>query len=218
MFESEKGQFFPYSDTAPRKRFPVVTVSLIVLNVIVFIWSLTNYDNIISTYGFVPANLSILTLFTSMFLHGGIDHIFGNMWYLWIFGDNVEDTLGKLKFLLLYFMSGLSAAFFQYLTNPTSTIPSIGASGAISGVLGCYLLIFPREKVLTSVQYSFVRIPAYVVIGFWFILQLIFGAMSLVGYSGSNVAFWAHVDGFVFGLIFTLFARKRDGYKLKLEF
>jgi membrane associated rhomboid family serine protease len=203
MFMNKKGQFFPYSDTAPRKRFPIITVSLIVLNVVVFVWSLTDYENIISKYGFVPASFSFLTLFTSMFLHGGFDHIFGNMWYLWIFGDNVEDSLGKVKFVLLYFLSGISAAFLQYITDPSSTIPSIGASGAISGVLGSYILLFPQEKVLTNIQYTFVRIPAYIVIGFWFVLQLLFGAMSLAGYSGSNVAFWAHVSGFVAGFLLT---------------
>jgi membrane associated rhomboid family serine protease len=218
MFKSKKGQFFPYSDTAPRKSFPILTVSLIILNVLIFLWSLTDYENIISKYGFVPASFSLLTLFTSMFLHGGFDHIFGNMWYLWIFGDNVEDSLGKVKFLLLYFLSGISAAIFQFITDPSSTIPSIGASGAISGVLGSYILLFPQEKVLTNIQYTFVRIPAYIVIGFWFILQLIFGAMSLAGYSGSNIAFFAHVGGFVFGLIFTRFFVRRKRSRSILEF
>jgi membrane associated rhomboid family serine protease len=203
MLNSKKGQFFPYSDTAPRRKFPILTISLIILNILVFIWSLSDFENIILTYGFIPARFSLLTLFTSMFLHGGLDHLFGNMWYLWIFGDNVEDFLGKTKFLLLYFLSGLSAIFFQYLTDPTSTIPSIGASGAISGVLGAYLLLFPKERILTSVQYAFIRIPAYIVIGFWFLIQFIFGAMSLAGYSGSNIAFLAHVSGFVAGFLLT---------------
>jgi len=139
------------------------------------------------------------------------------MWYLWIFGDNVEDALGKIKFLILYFLSGISAAFLQYLTDPTSTIPSIGASGAISGVLGAYLLLFPKENVLTSVQYSLVRVPAYLVIGLWFVLQLIFGTMSLAGYSGSNIAFWAHVGGFVFGLAFAFLFVDRKKQKIGLE-
>jgi membrane associated rhomboid family serine protease len=218
MLKSNKGQFFPYSDTAPRRKFPILTISLIILNVFIFIWSLSDFENIILTYGFIPAKFSLFSLFTSMFLHGGLDHLFGNMWYLWIFGDNVEDKLGKAKFLLLYFLSGLSAIFFQYLTDPTSTIPSIGASGAISGILGAYLLLFPREKILTSIQYTFIRIPAYIVIGFWFLIQFIFGTASLLGGTGSNIAFWAHVGGFLFGLAFTKLIVKKRRKRLKFEF
>jgi len=218
MLKNNKGQFFPYSDTAPRRKFPILTISLIILNVYIFFWSLTDYERIIFTFGFIPAQFSVFTLFTSMFLHGGLDHLFGNMWYLWIFGDNVEDALGKLKFLLLYFLSGLSAAFFQFLTDPSSTIPSIGASGAISGVLGAYLFLFPKEKVLTSIQYTFVRIPAYIVIGFWFLLQFIFGTITLLGVTGSNIAFWAHIGGFLFGLVFTKLITKKRRRRLKFEF
>ncbi|MEM5766062.1 MAG: rhomboid family intramembrane serine protease [Candidatus Aenigmatarchaeota archaeon] len=217
MFKSRKGQFFPYLDTAPRKSYPILTTSLIVLNVLIFFWSLTDYEKIIYTFGFIPIKFSVLTLFTSMFLHGGLDHLFGNMWYLWIFGDNVEDRLGRIKFILLYFLSGLSAAFFQFLTDPYSTIPSIGASGAISGILGAYLFLFPKEKILTNVQYVLIRVPAYVVIGVWFLIQFIFGTASLLGGIGSNIAFWAHIGGFLFGLAFTkLIVKKRRN--LKLEF
>ncbi|MDI6806473.1 MAG: rhomboid family intramembrane serine protease [Candidatus Aenigmarchaeota archaeon] len=205
----KKGQFFPLSDTAPRKRFPILTITLIVVNVIIFVWSLTDFEFVVSNYGFIPAHFSILnsrsvlTLFTSMFLHGGLDHLFGNMWYLWIFGDNVEDRFGKIKFLFLYFLSGLSAHFFHYITDPASKIPTIGASGAISGILGAYILLFPREKVLSRVGYVFVHIPAYVVIGFWFVIQFIFGTISFLGGIGSGIAFWAHVGGFIFGFILT---------------
>jgi membrane associated rhomboid family serine protease len=143
-----------------------------------------------------------------MFLHGGLDHIFGNMWYLWIFGDNVEDRLGKIKFLLLYFLSGLAAAFAHYIVNPTSKIPTIGASGAISGILGAYILLFPKERVLSRVGYTFVRIPAFIVIGFWFVLQFIFATISFFGFSGSGIAFWAHVGGFIFGFIFTFLLKR----------
>lgn len=207
FFKNRKGQFFPYSDSAPRKTFPILTISLIVINVAIFIWTYflnaNNFDNVISKYGFTPASPSILTLFTSMFLHGGIDHIFGNMWYLWIFGDNVEDRLGRIKFLLLYFASGLFATFAQYITDPSSTLSSIGASGAISGILGAYILLFPKEGVLTGIGYSLVRVPAFVVIGLWFALQFLFGTVSFLGGLGSNIAFWAHVGGFAFGLALT---------------
>jgi len=210
FFKNRKGQFFPYSDSAPRKSLPILTIGLIVLNVSIFLLSyFGDFESIISRYGFVPATPSVLTLFTSMFLHGGFDHIFGNMWYLWIFGDNVEDKFGKIKFLLLYFASGLFATFLQYITDPTSTIPSIGASGAISGVLGAYILLFPREQVLTGIGYSLVRVPAFIVIGFWFVIQFIFGTVSLLGGVGSNIAFWAHIGGFIFGLIFTLIIKRR---------
>lgn len=209
LFKNRKGQFFPISDTAPRKRFPILTITLIILNIIIFIWSLSDFDFVVSNYGFIPAYPSILTLFTSMFLHGGFDHIFGNMWYLWIFGDNVEDKFGKIKFLFLYFLSGLAADLFHYITGPASKMPTIGASGAISGVLGAYLLLYPKEKVLTRWGWSFMHIPAYIVIGFWFVIQFIFATVSLLGGIGSGIAFWAHIGGFVFGLIFTLLFLRR---------
>jgi len=204
-----KAQFSPLYDTAPRKGFPFLTISLIILNVLIFFWSLNDFERIIYQYGFIPANFSFFTIFTCMFLHGGFDHLFGNMWYLWIFGDNVESKLGKMKFLLLYFLSGYFAAFLHFLVDPTSKIPSIGASGAISGILGAYLYFFPKEKILSRVGYTFVHIPAFVVIGFWFLLQLIFGAISLLGFSGSNIAFWAHIGGFLFGFIFSRFLKKK---------
>ncbi|MGC8812723.1 MAG: rhomboid family intramembrane serine protease [Candidatus Aenigmatarchaeota archaeon] len=228
-FKNKKGQFFPYADSAPRKSFPVLTIALIILNVLVFVWSLSSPDipytiegekveipEVYLKYGFIPAAFSffslssVATIFTSMFLHGGIDHIFGNMWYLWIFGDNVEDRLGKLKFLLLYFLSGVAATFLHYITNLSSEIPAIGASGAISGVLGSYLLLFPREGILTRFGYAFVRIPAFIVIGFWFFLQFLFGTISFLGGVGSGIAFFAHVGGFVFGFLFTLLLKKSE--------
>ena len=210
FFKNKKGQFFPYSDSAPRKHFPILVITLIVLNVMIFLWSyFGDFESIIKTFGFIPAFPSVITLFSSMFLHGGIDHIFGNMWYLWIFGDNVEDRFGKIKFLLLYFASGLAATFLQYITDPASTVPSIGASGAISGILGAYIVLFPKERVLTSIGYSFVRVPAYIVIGFWFFIQFIFGAYSLLGGVGSNIAFWAHIGGFIFGLASAFIMRGR---------
>ncbi len=208
MLKNKKGQIFPYADSAPREKFPVLTILLIVINVSVFIWSLGDFENIILTYGFIPAFPSLLTIFTSMFLHGGFDHIFGNMWYLWIFGDNVEDKLGKIKFLLLYFLSGISATFFHFITNFGSKIPAIGASGAISGILGAYMVLFPKEQVLSRVGYAFIRIPAYIVIGFWFFIQFLFASISFLGGIGSGVAFWAHVGGFVFGYFFTFLLKK----------
>lgn len=198
-----KGQFFPYKDENVAKNRPYITWALIAVNVIVFAWSLFNFDYIINTFGFTPANFVIITLFTSMFLHGGLDHIFGNMWYLWIFGDNVEDKFGKVKYIVFYIMAGLAAALTQYLTDPTSTVPTIGASGAISGVLGAYFALFPRVNVRVASYFSTFRIPAWAVIGFWFVLQFILGTVSFLGGVGSGIAFWAHVGGFVFGFAVT---------------
>lgn len=200
--------FFPYKDLNVRGGFPHLVVFIILLNIITFLWSLTDFENIIFTYGFIAASASLLTAFTSMFLHGGFDHIFGNMWYLWIFGDNVEDRFGKLKFSILYLSSGLFASFVQYLTNPSSTVPAIGASGAISGILGAYLILFPRVSVrAVGPFYMRVELPAYFLIGVWFALQLFWGTVSLVGDTGSNIAFWAHIGGFIFGVVAGLIYR-----------
>lgn len=209
-----KGQFFPYKDENVSKRRPYVTYALIAINVIVFFWSLTNFENIIETYGFKPAFASLLTIFTSMFLHGGFGHILGNMWYLFIFGDNVEDSLGRIRYILFYLASGIAATALHFLTNIGSGIPAIGASGAISGVLGAYLVMFPKVRVHVALYYYHGTVPASVMIGFWFALQLVFGAASLLG-QGSGIAFWAHVGGFLFGAAVAWVAgqSKRKSYK-----
>lgn len=194
-----KGQFFPYKDDNVAKTRAYVTYALIAVNVIVFIISLLDYENIINAFGFKPSEFVFITLFTSMFLHGGIDHIFGNMWFLWIFGDNIEDKFGKIKYIVFYVLSGVAATLAHYITNLGSDIPTIGASGAISGVLGAYLALFPKVRVhVASTVYSG-TVPAYYMLGFWFLLQLLFGAVSFVGARGSGIAFFAHVGGFVFG-------------------
>lgn len=197
----------PLRDIVERKRLPIVNVTLIALNIAIFIWSLRNFEAAVFGYGFIPAKWSLFTAFTSMFLHGGLDHLIGNMWYLWIFGDNVEDRFGHAKYLVFYLASGLMAAFVHYLTDPLSKIPTIGASGAISGVLGAYAIFFPKAKVLVLFKLYFTFIPAFIMIGFWFILQLIFGTISLLGGIGSGIAYWAHIGGFVFGLFAGLLYR-----------
>ncbi|MBI1972187.1 MAG: rhomboid family intramembrane serine protease [Candidatus Aenigmarchaeota archaeon] len=207
-----KGQFFPYGDSIKTRDFPIVTVSLILINVLVFLASLSDFENIIYTLGFTPyyfpSLYAVITVFTSMFLHAGFDHIFGNMWYLWIFGDNVEDRLGRLRFLFLYVVSGAAAALVQYATDPSSTTPSIGASGAVSGILGFYMVLFPQARITTSAGYWVGQTPAWLVIGFWFLIQLFFGVATLAGYGGSNVAFWAHIGGFAFGYLAAKLAKK----------
>lgn len=200
-----KGQFIPYKDENVTHKFPIVNTIFIALNIIVFLYSLTNFDQIIAAYGFVPADFALLTLFTSMFLHGGLDHLFGNMLFLHIFGDNVEDKLGRLPYLAFYLLAGIAAAAVHFATDPSSAIPTIGASGAISGVLGAYLVFFPKVKVRTLLGYGFyfhhTKIPASLLIGFWFVMQLVLGGISLLGERGSGIAFFAHIGGFVFGYV-----------------
>lgn len=226
----------PLRDYRPSGSFPIVTVSLIAINAIVFVyqWLLesrpvspfsnaTQGDLFIYSWGVVPREITHgvdlqpyipvpiwLTLITSMFLHGGFLHIAGNMLYLWIFGDNVEEAMGRLRFLLFYLVSGIAAAFAQVMVNPNSTIPMIGASGAISGVLGAYLLLYPYGRVLTlMVFFYFIRmaeLPAIVLLGLWFFLQL---ANASLGQLEGGVAWFAHIGGFLAGAILLFLFKKR---------
>ena len=220
----------PFRDNVPSRTLPIVTVSIILINIAAFIYELSLgdlLDRFLFQYGIVPAavlswpasNLTLLAVtvpfVTSMFLHGGWFHLIGNMWYLWIFGDNVEDRLGHFTFLIFYLLSGLGAGFVQTILNPNAEIPSIGASGAIAGVLGAYLVSYPFAKVLTLVPIfifiQFIEIPAIIVLGLWFVLQFLYGAASLTAATASQggVAWWAHVGGFIIGILLVgLFPRK----------
>lgn len=208
----------PYKDDNPTSIFPFVTLGIIALNIIAYLWELASpagEQQIALSYGAIPYNLltfergqplhPVATIFSSMFLHGGFFHLGGNMLYLWIFGDNIEDRLGHLRFLFFYLLAGIAAAYSHSLMEPDSQIPMIGASGAISGVLGAYLLMFPRARVHTVLFLGFfwqvVRVPTLIVIGFWAIIQFINGIITrgLLGQGG--VAWFAHVGGFLFGLI-----------------
>jgi len=213
-----KAQFFPYKDENVTRGVQHVTIGLILLNTLIFLISLSDFENIILTYGFTPASFTVITIFTSMFLHGGFDHLFGNMWYLYLFGDNVEEKFGSLWYLLFYLCSGVFAILIQWLTDPLSTVPTIGASGAISGILGAYIVLFPKVKVrVIGPFYTTYKVSAMLMIGFWFIMQLMFGAISFVGGTGSGIAFWAHVGGFVFGFITTkIYKRFRSHDKDRL--
>ncbi len=209
----------PFKDDNPTYTVPFVTIGLIIANIIVFIWEITTPmegQQIPVLYGAIPHNLITLksahqlvsplaSVFTSMFLHGGFFHIGGNMLFLWIFGDNIEDALGHLRFLLFYLFSGVVAAYGNALTDPKSMIPMIGASGAISGVLGAYILLFPRARVHTLLFFGFfwqvVRIPAVIVIGFWIVIQIVSGFISAGDIQHGGVAFFAHVGGFLAGLL-----------------
>ena len=204
--------FFPYKDDNPRVLIPFVTYFIIGLNVLVFIYQYFIIqgaqlsENFIYTYALIPANPSILTIFSSMFMHGGFTHIIFNMWFLWIFGDNIESVLGHKKYLLFYFLCGIGAGLSQIQIDPESTIPMVGASGAIAGVLGAYLFRFPRATVhvlvILIVFITFIRVPAMIVIGFWFLSNLTAGIGTLGIEQAGGTAWFAHIGGFISGVLF----------------
>jgi len=209
----------PLSDMNPTRRFPVLTYSLIALNLLVFFWELSlppaALEPILMDLSVVPANVSrspfsletLLDILRSMFFHAGWGHLLGNMLYLYLFGDNVEDRLGRILYLLLYFGSGFAAALAQIAIDPTSPIVLVGASGAIAGVLGSYLALFPGVRVRGIVPLFYIGMwsewPAWLVIGLWFVVQLLSGFASLGVETGGGVAFFAHIGGFVLGIILT---------------
>jgi membrane associated rhomboid family serine protease len=202
----------PLRDIIPSRTTPYVTVSLIVLNVVVFLYELSlgrAVDVFTLYYGLVPAAFSWVNVFTSMFLHGGFLHVAGNMLYLWIFGDNVEDRMGHGRFVVFYLLCGVSAALAQTIVAPESTIPMVGASGAIAGVMGAYFVLYPRSRIVTLLPLFFFfqifEVPAILFLGIWFFMQFLSGVGSIVsvGQSGATggIAFWAHVAGFVAGIL-----------------
>jgi membrane associated rhomboid family serine protease len=219
---------FPLKDNVPTRHFPLVTVALIVANVLVFVWQVTGtpFEQDVIRYGYYPCEVEgpcvgvarqndlpfLASVFSSMFMHGGILHLGGNMLFLWIFGNNVEDALGRIRFLLWYLVAGIAATATQTVVTlwfgdaQAASIPNIGASGAIAGVLGAYLLLLPGASVLTAIFLGFVffirEIPAILYLGIWFAFQLWQGGFSVLEpQSGGGVAFFAHIGGFVFGLL-----------------
>ncbi len=232
----------PLKDDIPNRSTPFVTITLIGVNVFVFLYQLSLQwsgdapgsragEAFIFEFGAVPCRLSglcasaddfpspLLTVLTSMFVHGGLLHVGGNMLYLWIFGDNVEDTLGHARFLLFYLLSGTAAAAAQTAVGPASTVPMIGASGAISGVLGAYLVLFPYATVLTLVTFVFffrlVHVPAIIILGFWIVVQFFNGLGSFHTPGGEGgVAWFAHIGGFVAGIALLLIVRPRRAARL----
>ncbi|MBI5212710.1 MAG: rhomboid family intramembrane serine protease [Nitrospirae bacterium] len=220
----------PFKDDNPTQTFPFVTIGLIVINCIVFVWELsspTGIQKIAYFYGAIPHNLISFesaqpvpvaaTVFTSMFLHGGFFHLAGNMLYLWIFGNNIEDSVGHFKFFIFYLLSGVIAAYSHALTDAHAVIPMIGASGAVSGILGAYILLFPHARVSTLLFFGFfwqiVRIPAVFVIGFWIVIQVINGLLSKGLLNQGGVAWFAHIGGFLAGLLTIKLWLPRKGYK-----
>ncbi len=216
----------PIRDENPARTFPIITLALIAINSAVFIFELSlgsGLDAFVRSFGATPAIILadrspavLLTMLTSIFLHGGWFHLFGNMLYLWIFGNNVEDALGHFGFLIFYLLAGLAGSSAHIAANPTSTLPSLGASGAIAGVLAAYLVLFPLAGVDVAIPlfffFTIIRLPALVVIGFWFAIQLLSGYFSITSATmeAGGVAWFAHIGGFLGGLILiTILPKKR---------
>ena len=226
----------PLRDTLRSQNYPIVTSSIIVINVMVFIFEMAqgqDLDWFLYIYGLVPARYSIphvaayftmgqqlFALFSFMFLHGGFWHLLGNMWSLYIFGDNIEDRLGPLRYLLFYLLCGLTSGLTHLFFNLSSNVPTIGASGAIAGVMGAYFILYPRSKILTLIPIIFIpyflEIPAFFFLGIWLFFQLLNAAGSN---GGGGIAWWAHIGGFVFGIILLKFLTRvpKTGFTAKIR-
>jgi len=229
----------PIRDDQPRFSTPYMTYFIIVLNVVVFLFELAvggqgrgALDSMVYQFGVVPRHFQLalagsprydlagqsLTILTSMFLHGGWLHIIGNMWFLWIFGDNIEDRIGHFLYLVFYLVGGFAAAVAHILLNASSNVPTVGASGAIAGVMGAYLVLYPKARVLTLVPlivfFTFWWLPAWIFLGYWFLLQFLSGTATSIAQTSSQsggVAFWAHVGGFVAGIVLIKILPERRG-------
>ncbi len=218
----------PLKDDIRSSSRPIITYAILLINIFVFIFELSlgsSLNVFIKNFGatpyyiFHPTNiLSYLSLFTSMFIHAGFMHIFGNMLFLWIFADNVEDRLGHAKFIGFYLICGIAGALLHTVTSPNSIVPMVGASGAISGVLGAYVLLFPRARILALIPFGFflriAYLPSYIFLGIWFLYQFLFG-VSTIGTRG-GVAYFAHIGGFVAGLLLAIPFRKKKTYTYEI--
>jgi len=222
----------PLRDINPRESTPLVTIFIIAANVLVFLFQVSlgpqAGEQLVFTYGMIPARLewalarpdvslgqALVPFLTSLFLHAGWLHLIGNMWFLWVFGDNIEDRLGHLRYLFFYLVCGLGAGLAHLLFNLSSTLPAVGASGAVSGVLGAYLVLFPHSRIITLVPLIFVwftaKLPAVLILGYWFLIQFL-GGLAGLGQSGGGggVAWWAHIGGFILGVILVEVVRPRS--------
>jgi membrane associated rhomboid family serine protease len=218
---------FPLYDTVRSRRFPAINLMLILVNVMVFLYEIQMDPSVLKEFifewGLIPARLlsdpstAWKTIFTSMFLHGGWFHIINNMWVLFIFGDNVEARMGGIRYLIFYLLSGVAAVILQTYILPSSAVPMIGASGAVAGVLGAYLILFPHSRIASLVPilfiFTIIEIPAVIFLLFWFGSQLYSGLFAIQGSSGSGIAWWAHIGGFLFGIIMVFFFRTRTTYR-----
>lgn len=215
----------PLKDNIAHKRFPYVNWALIFINVLVFIYELSlgsSLNQFINQFGIIPTHIladsgltlsKITPLFSSMFMHTGLLHIGGNLLFLFIFGDNVEDSMGHFRYFIFFILVGVLSGLAHVYANPSSAIPSLGASGAVSGVLGAYFLLYPTARIATLIFLLFffwvVEVPAWIFLGLWFFLQALSGA-NTINKSGGGVAFWAHIGGFVSGYLLILFFRRRS--------
>lgn len=214
----------PIRDENPTHTFPIITYLLIALNILVFVFQTLmggSNESFVYQFALIPVELTstfslenISNIFSSMFMHAGLAHIGGNMLYLWIFGDNVEDRLGSVRYLIFYILGGLIASLAHVITNPLSQVPTVGASGAIAAVLGAYLVLYPRQRVLTLIPLGFflrlTMLPASLVLGVWFLLQFFQGVMTIGGPDVGGVAFWAHIGGFVSGVLLSQIFKKPE--------
>ena len=207
----------PLRDVIPSRTFPFITITIIVLNALAWLFELSldpgQLQQFLYVYGVVPADFHVPTLFTSMFLHGGWMHVIGNMWYLWIFGDNVEDRFGHFRYVIFYLLCGVAASAGHILLNSSSMLPTIGASGAIAGVMGAYFIMYPQSRVLTLIPiflYDVIEVPAIVLLGLWFLMQLFNAGAVAATSTGGGVAFAAHVAGFLVGMAGVFVFRRRD--------
>ena len=222
----------PIRDQIKTRRTPIINYLLIAANVIAFIFQMSagqNQQALVSEFALIPSNFKdgislgdVRDIFTSMFMHAGLLHLFGNMLYLWVFGDNVEDAMGHFSYLLFYLAGGAAASAAHILVNPSSQLPTVGASGAIGAALGAYLVLYPQSRVATFIPLGFFftlrLLPAAVVLIMWFILQLFSGVLSLGMEDVGGTAFWAHIGGFVFGVVIGLFYRGNRRIERKQQF
>jgi membrane associated rhomboid family serine protease len=216
---------FPIRDSQPSHRFPAVNILLVLLNAAVFLHqiSLSDFEltEFILRHGVVPANFESIDLLTSMFMHGGWMHLIGNMWFLWIFGDNIEDILGHGKYLAFYLLCGIAGSVMHVAFNPASTVPAVGASGAIAGVMGAYLVKFPASRITTLVFFIItVEVPALFMIGYWFITQVFSGVGSLAATTPQQggTAWWGHIGGFVCGFVLIKLLPTRSRWTVRSEY
>jgi|WetSurMetagenome_2_1015567.scaffolds.fasta_scaffold46692_3 membrane associated rhomboid family serine protease len=222
---------FPLKDDNPVQITPIITLALIAFNVLIFLYQVSlGYESsrlFVYQFGTIPAIIAgnhtlppaietippALSIFTSMFLHGGWMHLIGNMWFLWIFGNNIEEAMGGLRYLVFYLLCGIIASWSHILSNPDSIIPTVGASGAIAGVLGAYIMLYPRARIWTLILLGFfsrlIYIPAGIILGYWFLIQVANGSIAGMRAVG-GVAFWAHIGGFVAGIALVGLFKKRN--------
>jgi membrane associated rhomboid family serine protease len=218
---------FPLYDTVRSRTFPLINLTLVLVNVLAFLYELqldpAVLKEFIFTWGLIPAQFlsdpsnTWGNIFSSMFLHGGWFHIINNMWVLLIFGDNVEAGMGKIRYLIFYLLSGVAAGLLQTYILPTSLMPMIGASGAVAGVLGAYLILFPHSRIASLVPilfiFTIIEIPAMLFLIFWFLSQLYSGLFAIQGGGESGIAWWAHIGGFAFGVLMVFFFRRSTPYQ-----